>query len=267
MKTKTLPRVAVNERRAYFESQCGQLHVRTAFPSTGGFDERTPLICLHDVGATSLSFAGLIAEMATDRSIYAIDLPGHGETDALRHGVELTDYAAAIGDLVSGLRLREIDVLGQGFGAAVAVELAALKDAVVQSLVLIDAPTTAAPAVPEWIPNEAGDGLLDLYQAVRARAVGRESARTSVLRLAEILRGSNGVSQANAALSGWSASERWRQVRHRTLALDIGRRRPAVVDLLPAGRSLDGIAWEADALWSSGSEIAARLRAFLDSPN
>jgi len=266
MKTKTSPRVAVNERRAYFESQCGQLHVRTAFPSTGGFDERTPLICLHDVGTTSLSFAGLIAEMATDRSIYAVDLPGHGETDALRQKADITDYAAAVADLVSGLRLREIDVLGQGFGAAVAVELAALKDAVVQSLVLIDAPTAVGHDLPQWTPNETGDGLVEVYQAVRGRAVGRESPRTAALRFAETLRGPIGVSQANAALSTWSPSERWRQVRHRTLALDMGRRRPAVVDLLPAGRSLDGSAWEADALWSASGEVAARLRAFLDSP-
>ena len=78
MKTKLAPRVAINERRAYFECFCGQLHVRTAFPSTGGFDERRPLLCLHDLAGTSASFAGLISAMGTDRSIYAIDLPGHG---------------------------------------------------------------------------------------------------------------------------------------------------------------------------------------------
>jgi pimeloyl-ACP methyl ester carboxylesterase len=266
MKTKPIPRVAVNERRAYFECHVGQLHVRTAFPSTGGFDERTPLIFLHDAAATSLSFAGLIAEMATDRSIYAVDLPGHGETDPATKGADLTDYAAVVGDLIGGLRLREIDVVGQGFGAAVAAELAALKDAVVQSLVLIDAPTKAADGVPQWTPNESGDGLSELYRAIRARGPEREPLENSTLRFVEILRGAAGVAQAGAVLAAWPATERWRQVRHRTLAVDLGRRRPAVVDLLPVGRSLDGSALPGDALRIGNANLAARLRAFLDAP-
>ena len=39
--------VTIRTRRTYFDCQFGQLHVRTAFPSSGGFDEQVTLICLH----------------------------------------------------------------------------------------------------------------------------------------------------------------------------------------------------------------------------
>ena len=37
-------RCAVRTRRAYFDCRFGQLHVRTAFPATGGFDEQVTLV-------------------------------------------------------------------------------------------------------------------------------------------------------------------------------------------------------------------------------
>ncbi|MCB1623879.1 MAG: hypothetical protein KDI32_04785, partial [Pseudomonadales bacterium] len=33
--------------RAYFECRYGQLHVHNTMPPGGGFDEATPLLCLH----------------------------------------------------------------------------------------------------------------------------------------------------------------------------------------------------------------------------
>jgi len=61
---KTSPTLAplVRARRAYFDCRFGQLHVRTAFPTTGGFDEGVPLICLHPSDTSSPSFCQIFAE-------------------------------------------------------------------------------------------------------------------------------------------------------------------------------------------------------------
>src|ERR1700744_2743508 len=75
------PTNAVRTRRAYFDCKFGQLHVRTAFPATGGFDEGVTLICLHHNEDTSRTFARFLPEIADDRSVYAPDLPGCGESD------------------------------------------------------------------------------------------------------------------------------------------------------------------------------------------
>jgi len=59
----------VRVRRAYFECRFGQLNVRTAFPGSGGFDERTTLLCLHIESGSSRMFARLLPEMAHERSL------------------------------------------------------------------------------------------------------------------------------------------------------------------------------------------------------
>lgn len=130
----------VRTRRAYFDCRFGQLHVRTAFPTTGGFDEGVTLICLHHNEETSRSFTRFLPEIAEDRSVYAPDLPGFGESDAAPTAASYADVAAAIGDLASDLRLRQIDLLGLRFGAGVAMELAAARQELVRRLVLVAPP-------------------------------------------------------------------------------------------------------------------------------
>jgi pimeloyl-ACP methyl ester carboxylesterase len=131
--------IAVRTRRAYFDCKFGQLHVRTAFPTTGGFDEQVTLFCLHPSEGSSRTFDRLLPEIAAERSVYAPDLPGFGESDAASR-LTFADGAGAMSDLAGDLRLRQIDVLGVRYGAAVAVELAAARPALVRRLVLVGVP-------------------------------------------------------------------------------------------------------------------------------
>ncbi len=135
----SLPTTTVRTRRAYFDCKFGQLHVRTAFPATGGFDEGVTLICLHHNEDTSRAFARFLPEIADDRSVYAPDLPGCGESDPAPT-LSYVDSAAAVVDLARDLRLRQIDLLGMRFGAGVALELAAAHPELVRRLVLVAAP-------------------------------------------------------------------------------------------------------------------------------
>lgn len=136
---KALPTVTVRTRRAYFDFRHGQLHVRTAFPTTGGFDEQVTLVCLHSREGSSRSFARFLPEIADVRSVYAPDLPGFGESDPAP-SLGYADAARAVLDLAADLRLRQIDLLGVRFGAAVALELAAGKPELVRRLVLAGSP-------------------------------------------------------------------------------------------------------------------------------
>jgi pimeloyl-ACP methyl ester carboxylesterase len=138
-KTASIDKPAVRTRRAYFDCRFGQLHVRTAFPTTGGFDEQVTLFCLHGSEGSSRSFARFLPEIADERSVYAPDLPGCGESDppptpAAEHA------AAAISDFAGDLRLRQIDVLGVRFGAEVAIALGNARPQLVRRLVLIAVP-------------------------------------------------------------------------------------------------------------------------------
>jgi pimeloyl-ACP methyl ester carboxylesterase len=132
--------IAVRTRRAYFDFQHGQLHVRTAFPTTGGFDEGVTLFCLHDGHGSSRDFANLLPEIADVRSAYAPDLPGCGESDPSPNGT-VSEAASAVSDLAKDLRLRQIDLLGIKAGAAVALELATARPELVRRVVLVGIPT------------------------------------------------------------------------------------------------------------------------------
>jgi pimeloyl-ACP methyl ester carboxylesterase len=130
------PPGAVRTRRAYFDCKFGQLHVRTAFPATGGFDEQVTLFCLHPSGGSSRTFSRFLSELADVRSVYAPDLPGYGESDpSPARGI--ADAATAMSDLANDLRLRQIDLLGVEYGAEVALVLAAQRPEFVRRLVLV----------------------------------------------------------------------------------------------------------------------------------
>ena len=132
----TMPAKTVRTRRAYFDCRFGQLHVRTAFPTTGGFDEQVTLFCLHADQSSSRAFARFLPEIADVRSVYAPDLPGLGESDpAPSPGV--SEAAGAMSDLADDLRLRQIDLLGVHTGALVAMHLAAARTELVRRLVLV----------------------------------------------------------------------------------------------------------------------------------
>jgi pimeloyl-ACP methyl ester carboxylesterase len=139
LKSSVASLAAVRTRRAYFDCRFGQLHVRTAFPTTGGFDEGVTLICLHPESASSRVFTRFLPEIADNRSVYAPDLPGSGESDPAS-SMDYADAAAAVADLAADLRLRQIDVLGFRFGAGVALELALSHPDLVRRLVLVAAP-------------------------------------------------------------------------------------------------------------------------------
>ena len=141
----TMPAEAVRTRRAYFDCRFGQLHVRTAFPATGGFDEQVTLLCLHADQSSSRAFARFLPEIADVRSVYAPDLPGLGESDPSPTS-SFAEAAGAISDLADDLRLRQIDLLGIHSGARAALDLAAARPTLVRRLVL--AGVAAADPIP-----------------------------------------------------------------------------------------------------------------------
>jgi pimeloyl-ACP methyl ester carboxylesterase len=112
-------------RRSYFDCRYGQLHVHHAIPASGGFDEAPPLLCLPGAPGSGRFFLPRLAALGTDRSIYAPDLPGCGESDPPPPGAGASELAAALGDFLDSMRLRRVDLLAHGTGTAVAAALLA----------------------------------------------------------------------------------------------------------------------------------------------
>lgn len=134
----TEPRV----RRGYFEFRYGQLHVHNAIPPGGGFDEGTALLCLHSAGQSGRAFKGILPVLGRDRSVYAPDLPGSGESDGPATRVSVVELASAIGDFLDSMRFRQIDVLGYQQGSLVVAELAIARPQQVRKVVFVGVPAT-----------------------------------------------------------------------------------------------------------------------------
>jgi pimeloyl-ACP methyl ester carboxylesterase len=129
-------RPAPRLRRAYHECRYGQLHLHNAIPAGGGFDELTALLCIPGAGMTGRAFQSVLAELGFDRSVYAPDLPGTGESDPAGDVSPPEAALAALQDFLDTMRLREIDLLALGEGCQIARQLAALRPRAVRRLVL-----------------------------------------------------------------------------------------------------------------------------------
>ena len=122
-----------------------------------------------------------------DRSVYAPDLPGFGESDPPGTPVAAADYAAALGDFIEHMRLRRLDLLAVRNGAQLALALALIRPAQIARVVIAPAPARGAGErppggeAPEW-QRALSRGLADYPPRERLTAL---TAKVLVLRPAD----------------------------------------------------------------------------------
>ena len=213
-------------RRAYFECRFGQLHVRYAVPAGGGFDEATTLLCFHQSPMSARTFDRFLPEMARDRSVYAIDTPGYGGSDAPATPPAIADYAAAMRDFVETMRFRKVDLLGYHTGTLIAAQLALACPEQVRRLVLVGLPLLNEPEraafrkTPATVPiAEDGSHLLKEWQASmqwRAPGISLESIAAS---FAEKLHNGPNAGWGSRAVMEYPAVERLHAIKQPTLVL------------------------------------------------
>lgn len=256
-------------RRGYFECRYGQLHVHNAIPSGGGFEEGTPLVCLHPSPHSGRIFERFLAITGGGRSIFAPDLPGFGDSDPPPPRAGVAEHAAAISDFLDAMRLRQIDVLGHRFGALVAAELAATRPAQVRRLVLVSPPVAAdsMELQPPTAPAADGSHLLEEWR--RAMAYGGPDAPPGIATaaLADRLRNANQAAAAAAAERGYALRARLAPLATPILVLRL--REEVVANKgqardLPARARLVELPEQGASVFETAPEVAAQaLEAFL----
>ena len=267
---------AARVRRGYFECRYGQLHVHNAIPAGGGFEEGTPLLCLHPSPLSGRLFERFLAVAGADRSIFAPDLPGFGDSDPPPRDAGVTELAAAIGDFLDVMRLRQVDLLGQGFGAVVAVELASTRPPQIRRMVLVSPPpapdgsTRVHPAPPaegaaSRRPAAAADGSHLLEEWGRAMAYCGSGATPEVVTavVAERLRNGAPAALAAAAEREYPLRARLAQLAAPLLVLRLGSEVASARDV-PARARLIELPDRGGSLFETAPEIAAQaLEGFL----
>jgi pimeloyl-ACP methyl ester carboxylesterase len=96
----------------------------------------SPLILLHGWAASSRYWLITLAELSTDFRVYALDLPGFGDSPALQEPGTVTRQAQTVIEFANALGLTTFAINGHSYGAAVAVYLAAAQPQRVKRLVM-----------------------------------------------------------------------------------------------------------------------------------
>lgn len=237
-------------RRGYFECRYGQLHVHNAIPPGGGFEEGTPLLCLHRSPLSGALFGRFLAVMGRDRSVYAPDIPGFGDSDAPATRPSIADYASAIEDFLTTMRFRQIDVLGYTLGALIAAELAITRGAQIRRVVLASVPVLSEPERESLrrqpAPTLALPDAAQLTAELRRlqESYGPSAGPDVLLRaLADRLRNSTQAGWASAAALLYPIRERLSLITQQVLVLrprdDLWDSTGRVRELLPRARLVD----------------------------
>lgn len=125
------------------------------------------LVILHSLLADRSAFDRVAPLLAKKRRVWLVNLPGYGASKPA--GTSVEDYAERIAALIQSLKLKNPDVLGNGFGGFISVALCARHGALVRRL--IAAPALAAFPEPakqplrglaERVAKEGMSGALDV---------------------------------------------------------------------------------------------------------
>jgi|GEM_PF-1290042 len=131
---------AQTSQKSFVPTRLGQifvLHITPPGPPSGW---RTPMLLIHQTSLSHLEYGPLAPDLARDRPVTLIDLPGYGSSDPLPAPITIDQYADAVADALAALQTQggppTYDVMGTHGGSLVASQLALAYPARVRRLVV-----------------------------------------------------------------------------------------------------------------------------------
>ena len=95
-----------------------------------------PVVFLHGWGANLKTFDRIVPNLINHYTVYRIDLPGFGKSDALTNSFSLDDYTAFLDSFVGILKLDSPVLIGHSFGGKIILSYL-LKNPNIKKAVLI----------------------------------------------------------------------------------------------------------------------------------
>lgn len=83
-----------------------------------------PLLLIHGIGGSWRSWQTILDDLALERSVIAVDLPGHGDTPPLGGETTIAALADSVTEFLSENDLTGVDAVGSSMGARLVLELA-----------------------------------------------------------------------------------------------------------------------------------------------
>jgi pimeloyl-ACP methyl ester carboxylesterase len=127
-------RVLTGERRARHEARAVLPGGSIAYTLAGSGEA---VVLIHGLGDNRRTWDHVIATLARTRTVIALDLPGHGESEAPAGDYSLGAHAAGVRNLLLALGHASATVVGHSLGGGVALQFAYQFPQHVDRLVLI----------------------------------------------------------------------------------------------------------------------------------
>ena len=99
--------------------------------------DKTPLLLIHGFGGDLQNWQFNQPDLAADRLVYAIDLPGHGGSSKTLAGADLPALTQAVRAAMDALAIDRAHLVGHSLGGAIALQLALDEPAKVASVTLV----------------------------------------------------------------------------------------------------------------------------------
>ena len=103
-------------------------------------NDEIPIVLLHGLGATADTWCLVAQDLCHKHLVVAFDQRGHGESTKPTIGYDLTTIAEDAVQGMAALGLGQVTLVGHGWGARVALVLAARHPALISHLILVDCP-------------------------------------------------------------------------------------------------------------------------------
>ena len=117
------------------------------------------LVFLHYFGGSSLEWQAVMSQLTDQYHCVALDLRGHGDSDAPATGYSVNDMADDVAGLMRKMNIREFVLVGHSLSSKVALALASRQPAGLRALILI----APSPAFPEPIPEADRTDMLETH--------------------------------------------------------------------------------------------------------
>ncbi|MGW0249985.1 alpha/beta fold hydrolase [Nocardia goodfellowii] len=101
--------------------------------------EGPPIVLLHNAGASRRIWADQVAELRCSHEVFALDLPGYGESQRPATGYRLVDYVRMLDAFLDARHCTDVVLVGNCLGSAIALSYTITRSAArVRGLVLIN---------------------------------------------------------------------------------------------------------------------------------
>jgi pimeloyl-ACP methyl ester carboxylesterase len=213
-----------------FEAWRADLHGHEVIYRTAGTGP--PVLLIHGMINSSRHWRRVALELASDHTVIAPDLIGHGDSATPRGDYSLGAHAAAIRDLLAALEIRSATVVGHSLGGGIAMQFFWQFPERVERLVLISS-GGLGPRVSPLLRLAAAPGAsAAVALAARPRVLGTMAALANALEARGSKRGVylDAVVRALRPLQGAGARRAFLQTLR--AVIDVHGQRVSAVDRL-----------------------------------